>query len=124
VQEELNVELEKEGYCLIEADGYLGPKTCGAAQAVMHLRVPHTCTEFAAPDECPDDEPPPPPPAPPVRVCPPGTALDPSTGQCAALAPPEPPKKKISMAWMAIGGLALAAIAGGAAYAAKGMKKK
>jgi hypothetical protein len=64
----------------------------------------------------------PPTPGPVIPTCPAGTRYDPNAGECVAFELPKPKPQKMSMAWMAIGGLALAAIVGGAVYAAKGKK--
>lgn len=48
LQEETNLALTKEGYATIEADGVLGPATCGAVQEVIG-EAPGTCQSFTEP---------------------------------------------------------------------------
>ena len=104
-------------------DGDWGPNSQAAYDAHVE-QTGQTYRDIAV--DCAGDLPfaeavpvlPPPPPQP--QLCPPGTAPD-KAGGCVVVAPE---KKKMSLAWMAIGGLALAAIVGGAAYAAKEGKKK
>lgn len=132
-----NMWLTANGYCQIDVDGTLGPKTCGAFRAAQ-MKIPTACTSFVDPSRGPCPGAPAytypevpetcqqgyelvdgvcvlkaaPGPAPEPMVCPEGQTL--VNGLCVPAG-----KKGLSTAWMLVGGIGLAAVVAGALYAAK-----
>ena len=89
-QQQMNEILVAQGFLPINADGIVGPKTCGAARAVNHPALTDmTCTSFTAPARAPGGPP----------IPPPGPGAPPapfSPGPVGPLAPaPEPAKAGI-----------------------------
>jgi hypothetical protein len=132
-----NMWLTANGYCEINVDGTLGPKTCGAFQA-SGMNIPSGCTSFTPPSSegCTKPVYTPPSDTPhdiPVS-CQTGYSL--VNGACVPVPGSECPagqtlvngicvgsSKGSTKAWMAVGGLLLAAIIGGAVYATQKGKK-
>lgn len=115
LQEDLNVILARNNCETLKVDGKLGPKTCGAARWADPGMVPPTCKSFTDP-VCEE-------PAEVEEPTPVVTPIGPGPGEPELPIPVAPQPKKLSMAWMAIGGLALAAAVGGGLYAMKKKKK-